>query len=168
MLAFAARAALRRVVTAPLRLAAPASALRGFSARPVGLLLPPPLQLPSLCASVRHASAARLARALAPGATPDAGLKSYKPTTNGQRHRIVIDKRGLWPGGPMKSLTKRLNSHAGRNNTGGITIRGRKAPKHRRMYRTIDFKRLRTDPAVVVRRRRSKRSHHAVPSRPQP
>jgi len=89
-------------------------------------------------------------RATAIGATPDAGLRKYKPTHNGLRHRVIVDKRGLWPGRPVKALTERLTMHAGRSSiTGHITVRGRCAPKHRRMYRVIDFKRTREDPAVV-------------------
>jgi len=91
-------------------------------------------------------------RATAIGATPDAGLRKYKPTHNGLRHRVIVDTRGLWPGRPVKALTERLTMHAGRSSiTGHITVRGRCAPKHRRMYRVIDFKRTREDPAVVKR-----------------
>jgi len=95
--------------------------------------------------------AARAARATAIGARPDAPLKGYKPKTPSLRHRVVVDKRGLWPGGPVESLISRVNCKAGRGPGGWITIRGRCAPKHRRMYRRIDFKRWREDPAVVQR-----------------
>jgi large subunit ribosomal protein L2 len=80
-------------------------------------------------------------------------LKSYKPTSPGRRHRVVIDKAGLWRGGPEPSLTYRITGQqqAGRNNTGRITTWHRMAPKHRRQYRIIDFHRKRTDPATVER-----------------
>lgn len=65
----------------------------------------------------------------------------------------MVDRSHIWPLGPVKSLTLRIAGlgQAGRNNTGRITVRGRKAPKHRRQYRIIDFRRDRTDPAVVKR-----------------
>ena len=133
--------ALRRVAIAPLRrLPTPSMAL-AVPSRP----------LAPLAMTARHASAARMLQATSPGATPDAGLKSYNPKTPSLRHRVIIDKSGLWPGPPLKSLSSRLQSHAGRGRTGQITIRGRRAPKHRRIYRTIDFKRSRTDPATVER-----------------
>ena len=47
-------------------------------------------------------------------------------------------KSQLWPGRSEPKLTKRIKSHAGRNHTGEITIRGRCAPKHRRKYRIIE------------------------------
>jgi len=80
-------------------------------------------------------------------------LKSYKPTTPGRRHRVVVEKGGLWRGRPEPSLTAPIKglSLGGRNNTGRIMVRGRMGHKHRRQYRIIDFKRTRTDPATVVR-----------------
>jgi len=93
----------------------------------------------------------RFTLSVTPGTLPHAGLKGYTPTSNSLRHRIIVDKSNLWPGRPERSLTRRVNEHAGRNNSGKITIRGRKAHKHRRLYRQIDFKRVRTDPAVVQR-----------------
>jgi large subunit ribosomal protein L2 len=89
--------------------------------------------------------------AVAHGTLPTAELKAYKPTCPSLRHRIIIDKSHLWPDSPVACLTSRINSHAGHNNSGKITIRGRTAPKHRRLYRQIDFHRGRTDPAVVQR-----------------
>jgi len=93
----------------------------------------------------------RFELSVTPGTLPHAAIKQYKPTSPGRRHRIVIDKSHMWPGRPLKALTQRLNSHGGRNNHGRITIRGRKAPKHRRIYRMVDFRRTRTDPAIVHR-----------------
>lgn len=94
----------------------------------------------------------RKIRSTTPGTLPIAPIKKYKPTSNGMRHRAITDKSiNLWPCRPESSLTVRLNMKAGRNNTGQITIRGRKAPKHRRQYRKIDFRRQRTDPATVLR-----------------
>jgi len=80
-------------------------------------------------------------------------LKKYKPTSPGRRHRVVINKQGLWRGGPVRSLTFPIRGQklGGRNNTGQITVWHRKARKHRKFYRIVDFRRKRTDPAVVKR-----------------
>ncbi|MEM9263777.1 MAG: 50S ribosomal protein L2, partial [Pseudomonadota bacterium] len=48
-------------------------------------------------------------------------LKSYKPTTPGQRGLVLIDRSELWKGRPVKSLTEGLTKNGGRNNTGRIT-----------------------------------------------
>jgi large subunit ribosomal protein L2 len=50
-------------------------------------------------------------------------LKSYKPTTPGQRGLVLIDRSELWKGRPVKSLTEGLTKKGGRNNTGRITMR---------------------------------------------
>ena len=117
-----------------------------------------PSIFPPLLQSSRFATAAinvprskRFELSVKEGTLPIAALKKFNPVTPGTRHRIVIDKSQLWPGRSEPKLTKRIKSHAGRNHTGQITIRGRCAPKHRRKYRIIDFKRSRTDPAIVQR-----------------
>jgi len=98
------------------------------------------------------ASQAKMDRATAVGTTPNVGMRKYKPTHNGLRHRFIVDKRTLWPGRPVKSLTERIVSRGGRCRvTGQITIRGREARKHRQLYRKVDFHRTRQDPAVVKR-----------------
>lgn len=88
---------------------------------------------------------------ISPGNKPHALLNDYNPTSPGRRHRVVVDRSHLWPGRPVKTLTKRVNEKAGRNVSGKITIRGRRARKHRLLYRFVDFHRTRTDPAVVRR-----------------
>lgn len=78
-------------------------------------------------------------------------LKSYKPTTPGQRGLILVDRSALWRGRPVKSLTKGLSQKGGRNNNGRITMR-RRGGGAKRLYRVIDFKRRKFDvPAVVER-----------------
>ncbi len=78
-------------------------------------------------------------------------LKTYNPTTPGQRGLILVDRSGLWKGGPVKALTKGQPSKAGRNNTGRITMRRRGGGAKRR-YRILDFKRSKLDvPAKVER-----------------
>jgi len=78
-------------------------------------------------------------------------LKSYKPTTPGQRGLVLVDKSGLWKGRPEKSLSEGLSKKGGRNNTGRITMR-RKGGGAKRLYRIIDFKRKKLDVAGVVER----------------
>jgi large subunit ribosomal protein L2 len=67
-------------------------------------------------------------------------LKSYNPTTPGQRGLVLVARGHLWRGAPEKALTEGLIKHAGRNNLGRITQR-RRGGGHKRLYRTIDFKR---------------------------
>lgn len=68
-------------------------------------------------------------------------LKTYKPTSSGQRHRVVVDRSHLWKGRPFKALTKCVPSTGGRNVYGRITSRGR-GGRHKRLWREIDFKRV--------------------------
>ncbi len=77
-------------------------------------------------------------------------LKSYKPTTPGQRGLVLIDRSELWKGRPVKALTEGLTKKAGRNNTGRITMR-RRGGGAKRLYRIVDFKRTKRDEAVVAR-----------------
>src|SRR5215203_3162699 len=78
-------------------------------------------------------------------------LKSYKPTTPGQRQLVLVDRSGLYRGKPEKQLTEGKNSSGGRNNNGRITVRFR-GGGHKKAYRVIDFKRRKFDvPAKVER-----------------
>jgi large subunit ribosomal protein L2 len=78
-------------------------------------------------------------------------LKTYKPTTPGQRGLVLIDRSDLWKGRPVKSLTQGLTKKGGRNNTGRITAR-RIGGGAKRLYRIVDFKRRKHDvPATVER-----------------
>ena len=78
-------------------------------------------------------------------------LKSYKPTTPGQRGLVLIDRSDLFKGRPVKSLTEGLTKTGGRNNTGRITM-WHKGGGAKRLYRVVDFKRTKFDmPAVVER-----------------
>src|SRR6516225_7376853 len=78
-------------------------------------------------------------------------LKTYNPTTPGQRQLVLIDRAGLYAGKPVKALTEGKNSTGGRNNNGHITSRYR-GGGHKQRYRTIDFKRRKFDmPAKVER-----------------
>jgi large subunit ribosomal protein L2 len=78
-------------------------------------------------------------------------LKSYKPTTPGQRQLVLVDRSALYRGKPVKSLTEGQHSHGGRNNNGRITVRFR-GGGHKQAYRVVDFKRRKFDvPARVER-----------------
>ncbi len=77
------------------------------------------------------------------------GIKLYKPISNGRRFASVLDFSEITNKKPEKSLIKILKNHAGRNNKGNITVRGR-GGRVKRFYRIIDFKRdKRGIPAVV-------------------
>jgi large subunit ribosomal protein L2 len=78
-------------------------------------------------------------------------LKSYKPTTPGQRGLVLIDRSELWKGRPVKSLTQGLTKTGGRNNTGRITM-WHKGGGAKRLYRIVDFRRTKFDMAAVVER----------------
>ena len=78
-------------------------------------------------------------------------LKTFKPTTPGQRQLVLIDRGDLWKGKPEKSLTEGLTEKGGRNNHGRITAR-RRGGGHKRRYRVIDFKRRKFDVPGTVER----------------
>jgi large subunit ribosomal protein L2 len=78
-------------------------------------------------------------------------LKSYKPTTPGQRGLVLIDRSELWKGRPVKALTEGLTKSGGRNNTGRITSR-RRGGGAKRLYRIVDFKRNKFDVGAIVAR----------------
>ena len=76
-------------------------------------------------------------------------LKTYNPTTPGQRQLVMVDRSALYKGKPVKALTEGKLGNGGRNNTGRITVRFR-GGGHKKAYRIVDFKRCRHDmPAKV-------------------
>src|SRR4029079_14447902 len=78
-------------------------------------------------------------------------LKTFKPTTPGQRQLVLVDRSDLYKGKPVKGLVEGKNSSGGRNNNGRITV-GWRGGGHKRAYRLIDFKRRKLDvPATVER-----------------
>lgn len=78
-------------------------------------------------------------------------LKQFKPTTPGQRGLVLVDRTGIYKGKPQKALTEGLRKKGGRNNTGRVTAR-RIGGGHKRLYRTIDFKRNKFDVVGTVER----------------
>jgi large subunit ribosomal protein L2 len=78
-------------------------------------------------------------------------LKTFKPTSPGQRQLVTVDRSGLHKGGPVKALTQGLSKSGGRNNAGRMTSRN-KGGGHKRTYRIIDFKRGKKDVEATVER----------------
>ncbi|MFM8551650.1 MAG: 50S ribosomal protein L2 [Nitrospiraceae bacterium] len=68
------------------------------------------------------------------------GLKQYRPTSPGRRGMTAVTGEALTKKKSEKSLTKFHIRPGGRNNDGRMTIRFR-GGGHKRLYRTIDFKR---------------------------
>ena len=76
-------------------------------------------------------------------------IKTYKPTSAGVRHMTSTDYSCLSKTAPEKTLLLPLAKNGGRNNQGYITCR-HKGGGNKRMYRIIDFKRIKDDvPAKV-------------------
>jgi large subunit ribosomal protein L2 len=68
------------------------------------------------------------------------GLKTFKPRTEGLRHRVAPTFDEITEERPLRRLTEARNSKAGRNNQGRITTRHRGGGVKRR-YRLVDFRR---------------------------
>ncbi len=68
-------------------------------------------------------------------------IKKFNPYTPVRRTLTVLDFSEITARRPEKSLTQRLPYHAGHNNLGRVTSRFR-GGRHKRLYRLIDFKRL--------------------------
>src|SRR5437762_9344256 len=78
-------------------------------------------------------------------------LKTFNPTTPGQRQLVMVDRSALYKGKPVKALTEGKQSSGGRNNTGRMVVRFR-GGGHKKAYRIVDFKRTKVDmPATVER-----------------
>ena len=67
-------------------------------------------------------------------------IRVYKPTSPARRFMSVLTFEEITKKSPEKSLLVSLNSKAGRNNTGKITVR-HQGGGVRRKYRIIDFRR---------------------------
>jgi large subunit ribosomal protein L2 len=78
-------------------------------------------------------------------------LKTFKPSTPGQRQLVLVDRSELHKGRPVKKLTEGLRSKGGRNNHGRITMRWR-GGGHKQRYRLIDFARRKYDMVATVER----------------
>jgi len=67
-------------------------------------------------------------------------VRKLKPTTPGQRHKIIGAFETITASAPEKSLVYGLNKSGGRNNQGKMTMRYI-GGGHKQLYRFIDFKR---------------------------
>lgn len=77
-------------------------------------------------------------------------LRTHKPTTNGRRHLVTVDRTELHKGEPEKSLL--VSGHKkrqGRGFKGHITVRHRGGGVKKRL-RVIDWKRTKRDIAATV------------------
>ncbi|MDD4921571.1 MAG: 50S ribosomal protein L2 [Bacteroidales bacterium] len=76
-------------------------------------------------------------------------VRKLKPTTPGQRHKIIGAFETITASAPEKSLVYGLNKSGGRNNEGKMTMRYL-GGGHKQRYRFIDFKRTKDGvPATV-------------------
>ena len=78
-------------------------------------------------------------------------LKTFKSYTKSTRGTVLVDRKNLWKGKPLKSLTIGKNSTGGRNNLGRITSR-HKGAGHKNKYREIDFYRKKDDIKAKIER----------------
>ena len=78
-------------------------------------------------------------------------LKTFRPTSPGLRHLVLVDKSSLWKGAPVKVLVEGLSKSGGRNHHGHITTR-HIGGGHKRSYRLVDFKRKKHDVVGTVER----------------
>lgn len=67
-------------------------------------------------------------------------LKKFKPTSPGRRDMTGASFEEITRTAPTKSLLQSKRRHAGRNNSGRVTVRHR-GGGHKRRYRLIDFRR---------------------------
>ena len=76
-------------------------------------------------------------------------IKTYNPTTPSNRFRTTLDTKDLSTDRPLKRLTRAKLRISGRNNKGHLTIRHR-GGGHKRLYRTIDFRRDKREITAAV------------------
>jgi large subunit ribosomal protein L2 len=78
-------------------------------------------------------------------------LKQFNPVTPSLRNTVLVSRKELWKGKPVKGLTEGKSSSGGRNNHGHTTVRFR-GGGHKQTYRMVDFKRRKWDVAGRVER----------------
>ena len=78
-------------------------------------------------------------------------LKTFKSYTKSTRGTVLVDRKNLWKGKSLKSLTAGRHSTGGRNNLGRITSRS-KGSGHKQKYREIDFFRRKDDIKAKIER----------------
>ena len=67
-------------------------------------------------------------------------IKSFNPYSPSRRFITVSAFEEITTDKPYRPLVEKLDKHAGRNNTGKMTVR-HQGGGHKRQYRIIDFKR---------------------------
>lgn len=77
-------------------------------------------------------------------------VRKFKPTTPGQRNKVISDFSDITKSKPEKSLLESIKKSGGRNNDGRMTMRYR-GGGHKRQYRVIDFKRNKDGIVGVVK-----------------
>jgi large subunit ribosomal protein L2 len=75
---------------------------------------------------------------------------NFNPVTPSQRNLVLVDKKSLWRGSSLKSLTIGKHSKGGRSNIGKATVAGRSRGVKKK-YRVIDYKRNKPFEAVIER-----------------
>ncbi len=78
-------------------------------------------------------------------------LKTFKSYTKSTRGTVLVDRKNLWKGKSLKSLTAGSHSTGGRNNLGRITSR-HKGAGHKQKYRQVDFHRKKDDMKAKIER----------------
>ncbi|MCX6920418.1 MAG: 50S ribosomal protein L2 [Verrucomicrobiota bacterium] len=78
-------------------------------------------------------------------------LVTHRPITPGQRFLVRVKTEGLHTGRPERALTESNHRARGRNCYGRITSR-RRGGGHKKLYRTVDFRRDRLDEVATVLR----------------
>ena len=78
-------------------------------------------------------------------------LKTFKSYTKSSRGTVLVDRKNLWKGKSLKSLSFGKISSGGRNNLGRITSRS-KGAGHKKKYRLVDFYRKKDDLKAKVER----------------
>ena len=77
------------------------------------------------------------------------GIRNYRPVTQSRRHMTGYDFAEVTKKRPEKGLVEYVKRTGGRNNHGQISMR-HKGGGHKRLYRILDFKRLKTDVGATV------------------
>ena len=78
-------------------------------------------------------------------------LKTFKSYTKSTRGTVLVDRKNLWKGKSLKSITRGMHSTGGRNNLGRITSRS-KGAGHKQKYREIDFYRKKDNLKAKIER----------------
>tara|TARA_B100000029_G_scaffold330304_1_gene322627 strand:+ start:1273 stop:2103 length:831 start_codon:yes stop_codon:yes gene_type:complete len=78
-------------------------------------------------------------------------LKTFKSYTKSTRGTVLVERKNIWKGKPLKALSYGQISTGGRNNLGRITSR-HKGAGHKQKYREIDFYRKKDDIEATVER----------------